>query len=474
MSILIPAALALLTIQDTPGPAAWTILIYGAVENSAEESFCPDMERLRAAIDPEADVRVMALVDRSPEFTDTTRGFGEDFHDTRLYVLDPEGPLRVGGGTEFPEITRESDYDANTADAQTLRKALRWAKAQAPAERYALVFYSHGSGPVWCPDDGNPGDELFTAELTDVLQAEDSVDLMVFDVCLMAGVENAYQWSPRDPDGFAAQVMVGTPMAGFPFPWHRIFARIGPGQAEAGEPTIHDPRTMTAQAFGQLIVEETEADRRSEIESGQHPPEMVAMAEREAMACIDLSVMKGVKSATDALARELAAWEDASFVLEELRGPEPSPRCVNYFLDMPCTEAPYFDLHHLASRLSAELGAPEALRAKAGELAQAVDTCVLASYGLGAYDDFGGFEAGKHGLYIVYPYGLIEESAAYRPWANLGWYHPDVREEPGQYGHYAWCRDGARPGDGQVDNWFELLDSWFDLTEGGGTNGYSY
>jgi clostripain len=311
-----------------------------------------------------------------------------------------------------------------------------------------------------------------------VLEAEDSVDLMVFDVCLMSGVENAYQWSPRDTGtpGFSAQVMVATPMAGFPFPWQRIFARIGPGAAEEGSPARFDEHELSALDFGRLVVEETEADRRFEIEHGGHSARMIAMGQREAMACIDLTKIARVKLAADAFARELADWEDASIVLEELRGPEVQPRAVCYFLDLPCSEAPFFDLYELARRVADEGGSPEDLRARAQELAEAVDEAVVASYGLAAYDAFGGFQSGKHGLYVVYPYGLVEESSAYRPWAELGWYHPDDRREhSGQYGRYAWCRDGATAGDGRVDNWFEGLDSWFDLQdEAGGTNRYRY
>jgi len=37
-------------------------------------------------------------------------------------------------------------------------------------------------------------------------------------------------------------------------------------------------------------------------------------------------------------------------------------------------------------------------------------------------------------------------------------------------------RDGATTGNGEVENWFELLDSWFDDTSGdaGGLNGHRW
>jgi hypothetical protein len=46
---------------------------------------------------------------------------------------------------------------------------------------------------------------------------------------------------------------------------------------------------------------------------------------------------------------------------------------------------------------------------------------------------------------------------------------------PAVYGNLAWCRDGCTPGDGVVQNWFELLDHWFDdRSPDGGSNGIAY
>jgi clostripain len=51
-----------------------------------------------------------------------------------------------------------------------------------------------------------------------------------------------------------------------------------------------------------------------------------------------------------------------------------------------------------------------------------------------------------------------------------------VRGDKNLYGRWAWCRDGATAGNGRVENWFELMDSWYDTTndETGGLNGYRW
>ena len=62
-------------------------------------------------------------------------------------------------------------------------------------------------------------------------------------------------------------------------------------------------------------------------------------------------------------------------------------------------------------------------------------------------------------------------------WAELAWYTPrDAEDELDPYGRWAFLEDGATPGNGQVENWFELLDLWFDDTSSdpGGLNDYSW
>jgi hypothetical protein len=88
---------------------------------------------------------------------------------------------------------------------------------------------------------------------------------------------------------------------------------------------------------------------------------------------------------------------------------------------------------------------------------------VIASFGMGAYK---GFEGGKNGVYIVLPTG------APGGWKRLGWYTPS-KGDGKRYGRLSFLRDGATPGDGIVDNWLELLVSWFDEpTDHSGFNGY--
>ncbi len=423
----------------------WTVLFFGAADNSSEESFVPDMENLMQGL-PVKGLEVLAFVDRSPGYSSQASPLGGDFADVRLFRLTAEGAQRCFGGTQFPELVEGKSYEANSGDVATLRKALRWAKANYPARRYGLVFYSHGGGDAWCPDESHD-DRLYPAELNAGLTQEDSLDLVVFDVCLMGGIENAYQWRPRE-GSFGAEICVATPMAGFPFPWGQIFRNL---RAE------HPEQAPSAAEFGQLIVRSVEEDRAQGLAQGAIPEGLRAEVELEAMGCYDLTQAGRVKQATDAVARALAGSEELRSQLETLRGHGQEVGLLNYMgLDKPTgwSEYPYFDLHDLARRIPLIDSASEELLEAAADLEEAVEAMVLGSFGMPGYDPYD-FVPGASGLYVVFPEGP-------NSWANFRWYTGEALPDgaPG-FGRYDWCLDGASERPGQVGNWFQLLESWY-------------
>lgn len=418
--------------QTAPVPNHWTVLVYGGADNDSEESFCPDMAALQRSLPDAAGFEVFCLVDRSPRYSKSHAAFGDDFTGTRLYQLARGGARRLDGGEELPELRTDSEHEMNTGDGRTLRQFLRWAKANHPAAHYALVFYTHGNGSQWCPDETD-ADDLAPAEISAVLGSEDSVALAVFDVCDMAGLPNAYQWRPA-ADRFGIDVMVATPMSGFPFPWPNIVHRIGSGDCA--------PSQLTAARFGAIVVEETEKHRRSAA-ARTTSLRMHEAIEREAMACLDLSQATAAKAALDALAQALGAAADGDALVAAAN--ETSIRYGAAFVDA-------FDL---ASRLRAIDTAPPAIATAAAEVQRTVDALVLESYGQTSYDARGGFRPGQHGVWIVLP--DAGTTAIDLP-KRIGWYCPDaVPVSVRGFGHLADCRDGATAGDGVVDNWFELL-----------------
>ena len=108
---------------------------------------------------------------------------------------------------------------------------------------------------------------------------------------------------------------------------------------------------------------------------------------------------------------------------------------------------------------------------------EAVDRFTVASFGM---DGLAGFEPGKNGAFIVFPDGDAPAQGllgSTRQWQRCGWSTPlEARDEKAPYGRWAFLADGATAENGVVENWFELLDSWFDdvSKDPAGLNGYRW
>ena len=73
--------------------------------------------------------------------------------------LEQQAAHRIIVGKDGKNEERENlGANVDSGSPQTLLDFIRWAKAKAPAERYALIIWNHGSG--WDPLDF---DELYAA-----------------------------------------------------------------------------------------------------------------------------------------------------------------------------------------------------------------------------------------------------------------------------------------------------------------------
>jgi clostripain len=228
---------------------------------------------------------------------------------------------------------------------------------------------------------------------------------------------------------------------------------------------------MTPQRFGRLVIEEGYRGRRAM--ALRHPGESSRL-DFEAAGCYDLTVADKAKQAVDRLAVELARTDGAKAVFEELRGTGAEGSVMNY-VGGRFHARPYVDVYALLERAVHCTELNDATRAAAVDAQTAVDALVITSFGM---DGLTGFEPGKHGLFIVFPDGDARgERFGARVWSELAWYTPlEPAGDFGHYGRWAFLADGATPGNGKVENWFELLDSWFDDTTKvpGGLNRYRW
>lgn len=451
------------------GEVTWTVMVYGGVDSSAESYLFPHLADLKVGSRWGVRGHVVVLIDRVKGATGDRRVLGEDFSDTRLFHLGNGRWDRVGGGDVFPEITTTSKFEANTGDARTLQSFIRFAKQTYPADRYALILFGHGESRSVCPDVSNPcadsgefEDAMFTAEISDGLTAEESVDLLWVDVCSFGSVENAYQFRPR-ADRFSARAMLTSPSLSFPAPILEVLQACGiVKEAHGRESAVKNAAGFATAAIDTIgpILERREA--------------MKTRVEREAWAAYDLDRVGALKQVVDALAVELADG-DHRVAVGDVRGWGEDRRTLDYmyFRDpQRWVSSPFFDLFDLARRLGEDPRFSESIRAQAREVARAADAVVLASVGTDRGDQF---LPGQHGLYIVLPGGVPEVGGA-PVWSFFRWYHPgDQRTLRTAYGHYDWCHDGALPDNGRVENWFELLDFWLDVNDAaGGFNGYRW
>ena len=252
--------------------AEWTFMVYMAGYNNLSEAAGTDLEEMRQ-VGSSDKVKLLAFVKQ----------------------LDQRSAYHVLVGKDGKGEKKETLGNKDSGDPQTVLDFIRWGVKTAPAKRYALVFWNHGSGwepqdfeeiysqvrgdvtegetrefsfranqPIArsvftttlrhflelnreeraiCSDDGS-GHSLDTIELGRVLKAGvkeigQKFDLVGMDACLMSNLEVAYQIRGE------ADALVGSeelePNAGWPY--HRILADL------ASKPTMDGP------ALAKTVVE---------------------------------------------------------------------------------------------------------------------------------------------------------------------------------------------------------------------------
>jgi hypothetical protein len=159
-----------------PPPAKWTFMVYIVGDNNLDDYVPLDIETELAPAGSNEDVAVVTLADRAAtaEWSQTLL-----FYVTQGMEATPENAVADWG-------------EANMGDPQTLLDFIRWTKAHHPAEHYALSLWNHGWS--WRPDasmrDDTDNDTLDQHELEAVLAEVGPVDLIMYDACQMATIEN--------------------------------------------------------------------------------------------------------------------------------------------------------------------------------------------------------------------------------------------------------------------------------------------
>ena len=187
------ASFALGPPRQDPG-RAWTVVVYIDGDNDLEPFALKDLDEMERAM-PASGVEVIALLDRA-EGHSTEDG---NWTDARVLRVRPDPNKGIRS-----EVLA-SPGELNMGDPGVLQAFLGAAIHTFPARRYALIVWNHGGG--WsglATDEKAPGapsdfDKLTLPELRGAISGAlretglKKLDLVGFDMCLMAQLEVAYE-----------------------------------------------------------------------------------------------------------------------------------------------------------------------------------------------------------------------------------------------------------------------------------------
>ncbi|GAK54929.1 hypothetical protein U27_01760 [Candidatus Vecturithrix granuli] len=277
--------------------AQWTFLVYLDADNDLETYGIADFLEM-AAVGSTAEVNIVVQFDRHPGYDSS---YGDWTTTKRFLITSSLTPTVANALIDIGE--------ANMGDPATLTDFINWGVANYPANRYALVFWDHGSGwrmqietlrsalrtattvderdrilqdlqravPTVYKEicsDYTDGDELYMQEVKNALNAAADMTLIGFDACLMSMTEVAYEIKDT-----GAAVMVGSedtePAEGWPYDTILRDLALNP--------------TWTASQFGVAIVDNYYA----------------SYWESETLSAIDLSRMNTLAGVTSTFAETM-------------------------------------------------------------------------------------------------------------------------------------------------------------------------
>lgn len=176
---------------DAEAEASWTFMVYMMGDTNLEPYALDDLAEM-ASVGSSDELNVVAMVDRSPDYTADGVLNLDDWEDTKLLEVQQD------------ELVELADLgELNTGDPDTLAAFVETAITDYPAENYALLLWDHGGGWIGMGADETDGEDgLALDEISAGIDAGlaatdvDKLDLLGFDACLMATYEVASTLAP--------------------------------------------------------------------------------------------------------------------------------------------------------------------------------------------------------------------------------------------------------------------------------------
>lgn len=489
-----------ITVTVPVGKMPLTIMYYGDADNNLESYLLGDVAEMKSGYS-KAGYNLITLFDRvgnsigSADSTDLDV-FGENFTGTRLYKVGENTTTRLSDSSYLGLSSSGDSDELNMGDANTLKEFIQYCKANYPADKYVLIISNHGGGTRSvkstsssvskdiCEDVTNSGDIMYTGEISDVLTSNESVDAMVLDACLMGSVEFAYQFrNDSSNTGFKSNYMVASPanVRGEGLPYTTMLERIRGISGNNGttntlgggsEAYIVPSSAMDMAEFSKMIVEE-QYDSASTDSS-------------QTFSAYDLSEVATLKIAIDTFAKSIVNnSEQTDF--ESIRGTNWNTNTAMNYIQSSSSSYwgyyPFFDIYDLMRAVKSSSSFSTTIKTNATAVQTALANVILSSFGGTDYynaNDSITFVNNKNGMHIVFP--KLYTSGATYSLSYLYWYTPvDIASYLGSinylYGKLEFC-NGGTSSNSQVENWFEMMDKWYDNTGTSlgvkGYNGYHY
>lgn len=171
------------------GTADWTVMVYMAADNSLAADGIFDIDEMEAAgVDP--DVNVVVQAEFSPDvlqqYQCDAACFNRPNFNTFRYAITGAGSATTGPNGSATDIG-----NVDMTDPNQLKAFINYAKQNYPADHYLLVLWNHGGGYAGLlQDQTTAGSGLMSLEeLKTALTGVGPLDVVDFDMCLMAGYE---------------------------------------------------------------------------------------------------------------------------------------------------------------------------------------------------------------------------------------------------------------------------------------------
>ncbi|MHC2998322.1 hypothetical protein OB08_03515 [Microbacterium sp. HJ5] len=169
---------------DAEAEASWTFMVYMMGDTNLEPYALDDLAEM-ASVGSSDELNVVAMVDRSPDYSADGVLNLDDWEDTKLLEVQED------------ELVEVADLgERNTGDPETLASFVETGLTAYPAEHYAVLLWDHGGGWIGMGADETDGedglalDEISTGiEQGMAAAGVDKLDLIGFDACLMATYE---------------------------------------------------------------------------------------------------------------------------------------------------------------------------------------------------------------------------------------------------------------------------------------------